>query len=75
MLSPSLREVKESQVIMKKVGKALGFLFPTLRLVNQTFDSGNKYDMSENILADKNNYTGKLVPGSVRTVLNAMEEL
>jgi hypothetical protein len=31
--------------------------------------------MEKHILADERNYTGKVVPGSVRTVLNAMDEV
>lgn len=60
---------------MKKVGKAFGFLFPTLKIVQPTFEDGNKYKMVESIKADKLNYTDKVVPGTIRTVLNSMEEL
>jgi hypothetical protein len=31
--------------------------------------------MEKHILADKRNYTGKIIPGTIRTVLNAMEEV
>jgi len=31
--------------------------------------------MVESIKADKLNYTDKVVPGTIRTVLNSMEEL
>lgn len=31
--------------------------------------------MDKHIRADERNYTGKVVPGSVRTVLNAMDEI
>lgn len=72
---PAIREVRESQYFMKKLGLAMGYMFPKLKLLNQSFDSGTKFKIGHHILADKNNYTAKIVPGSVRTVLNAMAEL
>ncbi len=58
---------------MKKVGKAIGYLFPTLQLVSPKFSDGTKYNTEKFILADERNYTGKVIPGTIRTVLNAME--
>ncbi len=57
---------------MKKFGKALGFFLPTFKFISQTYDSGNRYKMGHHITADKLNYTGKVVPGSIRVVLNTM---
>ncbi len=31
--------------------------------------------MEKHIRGDKRNYTGKVIPGSIRTVLNAMDEI
>lgn len=58
---------------MKKLGKAIGYLFPTLELVDPKFTDGNKYNMEKHIKADERNYTGKVIPGTIRTVLNAIE--
>jgi hypothetical protein len=60
---------------MKQLGKAIGYLFPTLQFIEPKFTDGNKYKMDKHIRADERNYTGKVVPGSVRTVLNAMDEI
>jgi hypothetical protein len=60
---------------MKKLGKAIGYLFPTLELIDPKFIDGNKYFMEKQIKADERNYTGKVIPGTIRTVLNAMEEI
>jgi hypothetical protein len=61
--------------IMKKLGKAIGYLFPTMQLVTPKFTDGNRYKMEQHIIADERNYTGKIIPGTIRTVLNAMEEV
>lgn len=60
---------------MKKVGKTLGSLFPTLKLVNQTFDSMTKYDQSEYYQKDPYVYKGKVIPGTIKVVLDLMEEI
>lgn len=69
-LVPALREIKESQYIMKKVGKVIGYFFPKLKLTKQGTDDC-KYIIKERPL----NYNGRNIPGSIRVVLNALEEI
>jgi alpha-beta hydrolase superfamily lysophospholipase len=73
-LVPALREVKQSQYIMKKIGKAIGYFFPKLKLTPQGEDD-TKYDVSEIVKADCLNYNDRNIPGTIRVVLNAMEEI
>jgi len=74
-LNPALREIKESQVIIKKIGKIIGYLIPKLKLTQQSFTSTTKYDTAERVKADLNFYNDRHIPGSVRAALNAMEEI
>ena len=60
---------------MKKLGWLVGACFPTLKMVNQTFEGSTKYDQTERILQDPYSYNGKVVPGSVKMVLDFMEEI
>ena len=60
---------------MKKVGKFIGTYFPKLKLVNQTFNNQSKFDQTERINADPNIYKDKVIPGSVKVVLETMEEI
>lgn len=75
LFSPALRGVKESMPFMKQVAKAIGYLLPTVKLLEPKFVDGNKYDMSEHIKGEPRNYLGRLIPGSVRNILNAIEEI
>lgn len=50
----------------------MGFLFPKLKILSQTYTSGTKYKLDHLITGDECNYTDKVVPGSIRVVLNAM---
>ena len=50
--APGLREVPESLPIMKKIGKAIGYLFPTVQLMEPKFTDGNKFKMEKYIKAD-----------------------
>lgn len=60
---------------MKKLGVCLGFVCPRVRLFKDKYDSGTKYNQAERIMADPYVYNDGLVPGSVRTILNAMDEV
>lgn len=71
-LSPALRENTESQPFMKKVGWLIGAVLPRMKLVNQTFGNQNKLDVMDRINADPYVYKDKVVPGSVKVVLDAM---
>lgn len=54
---------------MKKIGIFMGTLFPTLRLLDQKFTEGTKYDQTELIRSDPYMYTGKIVPGTIKVIL------
>lgn len=56
---------------MKKFGKALGYLLPKIKLTRQGTDDCKYTRTVENPL----NYNGRNIPGTVRVVLNAMEEI
>ena len=72
-LAPAIRNLTESGAIMKKIGKCIGFLCPRVRLFTDKYNSGTKNNQIERILADPYVYKDGLVPGTVRTVLNAMD--
>lgn len=74
-LAPALRNLSESMWLAKKFGKALGFICPRMRLFKDKFDSGTKYNMKERIEKDPNVYNDGAVPGSIRVILNAMDEV
>ncbi len=44
-LNPALREIKQSEYYMKKLGKILGYLVPKLRLASQSTNTSSKYDI------------------------------
>lgn len=60
---------------MKKIGKTMGSWFPRLKLLNQTFDSATKYDITSVYENDPYLYKGKIIPGSIKVVLDLMEEI
>ena len=42
-------------------------------MMPQTFNSATRYDLEELTKSDPANYTGNMIPGSVRVILNGME--
>jgi len=72
--APGLREVKQSQYIMKKIGKLIAVFFPKLKLTPQNNDDATRYKISNVIESNKLNYNGRHIPGSVRVALNAIED-
>ena len=60
---------------MKKVGKAIGFLFPKLKLTNQSYTSTTKRDAAKLFVKNSLFYNDKHVAGSVRAALVAMGEV
>jgi esterase/lipase len=75
LLAPAIKNLEESLWLAKKFGKMLGFLCPRARLFKDKFDSGTKFNQKERIEADPYVYNDGAVPGSIRTVLNAMDEV
>lgn len=73
-LVPALREVKQSQFIMKKLGKVIGYFLPKIKLTEQGNDD-IRYDVEHLVKANHLNYNGRNIPGTIRVVLNAMEEI
>jgi hypothetical protein len=71
---PALREVKQSQYIMKKIGKLVGYFFPKLKLTEQGEDD-TKFRVKEIVEMNTLNYMGRNIPGTIRVVLNAIEEV
>lgn len=59
---------------MKRVGKAIGYFFPKLKLTEQSHTDSTRYQMTDNVKNNDLNYNGRHIPGSVRVALNAMEE-
>lgn len=43
-LNPALREIKDCQPILKKVGKLIGYFLPKIKLTYQSFTSSTKYN-------------------------------
>lgn len=74
-LSPALRENKESQPYMKKLGKVFGALFPKGTIFPQSFNSQSRIDQTDRIMADPYIYKDKVVPGSVKVILETMAEI
>lgn len=60
---------------MKKIGKLIGFLLPRTKLISQTFNAQSRIDQTDRILQDQFVYKDKVVPGSIKVVLESMEEL
>ncbi len=74
-LAPAIRNLSESAAFMKKLAKMVGFICPRARLFKDKYDSGTKFNQTERITSDPYVYNDGLVPGSVRTILNAMDEV
>ncbi len=74
-LAPALRNLEERQAFLKKIGKFIGFICPRVRLFSGTTEDSTKYNQDERINNDPYFYKDGLVPGSVRTILNAMDEV
>lgn len=75
LLAPALRNLSEHLWLAKKFGKMVGCLCPRARLMKDKFDSGTKYNQKERIEADPHVYNDGAVPGSIRTILNAMDDV
>lgn len=58
---------------MKKIGKFIGSWFPTVKLTNQVFTSMTKFNQTDRIMADPYLYKDRVIPGSVKVVLDMME--
>lgn len=43
---------------------------PNLKIMDQKFTDGTKFNQSDTIRSDPHSYTGKIVPGTIRVVLN-----
>lgn len=74
-LAPALRNLPEAAPFMKKMGKFIGFLCPRIRLFKEDKFSGTKFNQIQRILADPYVYNDGIVPGSIRTILNSMDEV
>lgn len=59
--------------MLKKIGKFIGWCTPNLKIMDQKFTEGTKFDQTETIKSDPFGYTGKIVPGTIRVVLNLIE--
>ena len=59
---------------MKKLGKAIGYFFPKLKLTSQKYDDF-RYAMQPTYKNNNLVYNGRNIPGSIRVVLNAIEEI
>lgn len=70
-LTPALREVKQSQYIMKKIGKIIGYFLPKIKMTQQGSDD-TKYEFKDVKKTFPNHYTGRNIPGTIRVVLNAI---
>ena len=57
---------------MKKIAKFLGTILPSTKTVAQTFNSATKYDQTDRILSDQYFYKDKVIPGTVKVMLNFM---
>ena len=75
LLAPAIKNLAEHMWLGKKVGRFLGCICPRVRLMKDKFDSGTKYNQAERIKADPYVYNDGAVPGSIRTILNAMDQV
>lgn len=74
LFAPSLRQHPEASPWMKKIAKIIGWFVPTLELNNS---GGSSFCMKHKECRfedDPLNYSGKVIPGSVRAVLNFIDE-
>ena len=60
---------------MKKLVKLVGSCLPKLKVVEQTYYSTTKYDQTDKIMQDPYLYKDKIVPGTMKVVLDLMEEI
>ena len=74
MFAPSIRQHPEASPVMKKIAKFIGWLVPTLELSNKGGSSFCLKHKKCRFEDDPLNYTGKIIPGSVRAVLNFIDE-
>ena len=56
---------------MKKLGKVVGYLLPKVKLTQQGHDDCKYHRTVQNPL----DYNGRNIPGTIRVVLNTMEEI
>ena len=75
LLAPAIKNLQEHLWLAKKFGKFVGCICPRIRLMKDKFDSGTKYNQKERIEADPHVYNDGAVPGSIRTILNAMDDV
>ena len=53
---------------MKKLGKLLGCMFPRWKFLDNSSGSGNRHSCF-NDTGDPLNYNGKIIPGSIKSIL------
>ena len=73
MLSPALRGNAQNGPCMKKMGQLMGWLFPRWKFMEQGSGTGNRHSCF-NGKTDPLNYQGKIILGSVKAILDSMEE-
>jgi hypothetical protein len=74
-LSAALREIKDSQYFMKKIGRFLGWIAPRVHLSFEPSSNDiTKYNCDQQLRNDPF-YEKTLVPGSITIILDAMDEL
>jgi pimeloyl-ACP methyl ester carboxylesterase len=75
LLCPALRDCYENIPYLKKLGRALGYLFPRLKIVPQDFKGMNKYENFEFMKKDEGRYLGNHPPGSAYILLKELDTL
>ena len=70
-LVPALREIKDYQKIMKKIGKFIGYILPKLRLNAQRYDDF-RYDMIPPYVANDLFYNDRNIAGSIAVLLSSI---
>jgi len=74
-MCPALRDCYETIPFLKKIGRAMGYLFPKLKIVPQDFKGMNRYENLEFIKNDVGRYIGNHPPGSAYCLLKELDTL
>lgn len=73
MFGPALRDCKENIPVLKQLGRMMGFLCPTFKIVPQDYVGFTKYENFQHMKNDKGRYLGAHPPGTAYSLLKEMD--
>ncbi len=71
-LAPALRDIKQLHYYKKKIGMLVAYFLPKVKTFKPRGNLNTKYVFKEVEKSLPHNYTGRIIPGTFKVVLNAI---